>query len=278
MSIVFNAEDHSYKSIDQTEEINWISVTTLVGQFKKSVDAKAVAERVTKNKKSKWYGIPAAKIQEIWINEGLRATTLGTFYHNQREADLCSFASLELEGITIPVIQPLPENEGLKYAPNQKLDDGVYPEHMVYLRSAGICGQSDLVEVVNGCVNIIDYKTNKEIKTEAFKNYEGISDKLQFPLTHLDDCNFNHYAIQLSIYMYIMLKHNPKLKPGKMFIHHVLFEIEGEDEFGYPITKYTPEGDPMVKEVIPMEIPYLKDEVISIINWLHDNRHNLKKK
>ena len=277
MSIVFNAADHSYKSIE-ADEIKWISVTSLVSQFKKQFDAKAVAERVTKSKKSKWYGIPPQKILEIWDSEANRATTLGTYYHNQREADLCSFASIERDGITVPVITPVEEIDGLKQAPSQRLDPGVYPEHMVFLKSAGICGQSDLVEVVNGYVNITDYKTNKEIKTESFKNWEGISEKLLIPVNNLDDCHFNHYALQLSIYMYIILKHNPKLQPGKMYIHHVIFEEESKDEFGYPITKYDHNGDPVVKEVIPMLIPYLKDEVISIINWLHENRDNIKKK
>ena len=101
---------------------------------------------------------------------------------------------------------------------------------------------------------------------------------MQYPVNHLDDCNFNHYALQLSIYMYIILKHNRKLKPGKIFIHHVIFEVEGTDEYGYPITKYSSNGDPVVKEVVQMEVPYLADEVISIINWLYDNRDKLKKK
>jgi ATP-dependent exoDNAse (exonuclease V) beta subunit len=276
MSIVFNAADHSYKSID-AEDINWISVTSLVSNFKLPFDSEAVAKRVTKSKKSKWYGIPPEKILQLWQAEADRAVTLGTYYHNQREADLCSLSSIEREGIPIPVYSPIEEGT-LKKAPEQKLTDGIYPEHMVYLKSAGICGQSDLVEVVNGKVNIIDYKTNKEIKTESFKNWEGISEKLLAPLSHLDDCNYNHYSLQLSIYMYIILKHNPKLKPGKIYIHHILFEEEGKDEFGYPITKYTSEGDPMVKEVIPMEVPYLKDEVITIVNWLYENRDKIKKK
>jgi ATP-dependent exoDNAse (exonuclease V) beta subunit len=278
MSIVFNAEDHSYKSIDSTEEIKWTSVTSLVSQFKEPFDSKAVANRVTKNKKSKWYGIDPKKILEIWDNEANRATSLGTYYHNQREADLCSFASIERDGVTVPVIIPVEEINGLKQAPTQKLDPGVYPEHMVFLKSASICGQSDLVEVVNNKVYIIDYKTNKEIKTESYKDWEGISKKLLSPVSHLDDCNLNHYALQLSIYMYIILKHNPKLQPGNMYIHHVIFEQEGEDEFGYPITKYDHNNDPVVKEVIPIELPYLKDEVISIIHWLYDNHDKLKKK
>ena len=76
------------------------------------------------------------------------------------------------------------------------------------------------------------------------------------PVDSLDDCNFYHYALQLSIYMYIILKHNPKLKPGKIFIHHILFEIETENEWGYPIIKKDSNGDPVVKEVKPIAVPY----------------------
>jgi len=276
MSIIFNAEDHSYVSLEE-DNINWVSVTTLVSQFKEPFDAKAISEKVSKNKKSKWYGMKPKEIQDAWNGESERALELGTFYHNQREYDLCSLASIEKEGVPLPVYSPI-EKEGIKYAPDPKLTEGVYPEHMVYLKSAGICGQSDLVEVVNGKVNIIDYKTNKEIKTESYVNWEGISKKMLHPVNNLDDCSFNHYALQLSIYMYIILKHNPKLKPGEIYIHHVIFEQEGEDEFGYPIYKKLSNGDPVVKEVIQMEVPYLKEEVMSIIFWLKDNRSKLNKK
>jgi hypothetical protein len=57
-----------------------------------------------------------------------------------------------------------------------------------------------------------------------------------------------------------LLKHNPKLQPGKMFIHHIIFETEGEDRYGYPLTSYDHNEDPIVKDVSQIEIPYLKDE------------------
>lgn len=277
MSIVFNAKDHSYKSNDGSE-INWISVTTLVSHFKKPFDAEKIAKKVCKNKRSKWYGLEAKDIVSIWNAESERAILLGTYYHNQREADLCSLASIEREGVTVPVFKPNDLANGIKTAPLQKLEPGVYPEHMVYLKSAGICGQSDLVEVVNGKVNIIDYKTNKEIKTESYKDWEGVSEKLLSPVSNLDDCNFNHYSLQLSIYMYMIIKHNPKLQPGKMFINHIIFETEGEDRYGYPLTSYDHNGDPVVKDVSQIEIPYLKDEVAAIMHYLHDNKDKIKKK
>ena len=93
MSLIFNEEDHSYISLDGSE-IKWTSVTSLISKFKKKFDAKKVSIKVSKNKKSKWYNIEPEKIREIWKKESNRATTLGTFYHNQREADLCSLASI----------------------------------------------------------------------------------------------------------------------------------------------------------------------------------------
>ena len=267
MSLIFNEEDHSYISLDGSE-IKWTSVTSLISKFKKKFDAKKVSIKVSKNKKSKWYNIEPEKIREIWKKESNRATTLGTFYHNQREADLCSLASIEREGVTLPVFPCEPIKDGKKVSSKQKLEPGIYPEHMVYLKSAGICGQADLVEVVNGKVNIIDYKTNKEIKKESYKNWEGLSEKMLAPLQNLDDCNFNHYSLQLSIYMYIILKHNPKLKPGRIFIHHVSFEQDGIDEYGYPISKLDYNGEPIVKNLNIIPVDYLVDEIIMLIHHI----------
>jgi hypothetical protein len=272
MSVLFKAEDHSYKSVNPEENINWISVTSLVGKFKEKFDAKGVSEKVSKNKKSKWYGMSPEDIQKAWTKESERAMSLGTWYHNERESDLSSLNTLEQEGVTLNVINPIIDENGIKIAPIQKLENGIYPEHFVYLKSAGLCGQSDRVDIINNVVNIIDYKTNKEIKTEGFKNWEGITRKMLMPIAHLDDCNFNHYALQLSFYMYIIIKHNPKLKPGNLNIHHIIFEEEGTDMHGNPITKLDEHQNPIVKDIVPYNVPYLKEEVITLIKHLNDNR------
>lgn len=272
MSVLFKPEDHSYKSVNpEDSDIKWISVTSFVGKFKEKFDAKATALKVSKNKKSKWYGMTPEDIEKTWNKETNRAITLGSWYHDEREKDLLSFETIEQNGVNLPIHQPLIIS-GCKVSPEQKLEEGIYPEHFVYLKSAGLCGQSDRVDVVNGEVNIIDYKTNKKIDKEGFKNWEGISKRMAAPISHLDDCNFNHYALQLSFYMYIILKHNPKLKAGKMAIHHVIFEEEGTDMFGNPITKLDENQNPIVKEVVVYNIPYLKQEVITMIKHLNDNR------
>ena len=275
--LIFTPEDHKYRSLDVTDLTDWLSVTSFIGNFKKPFDADTIAAKTAKSKKSKWYGMTPEDIKAAWKAEALRATTLGTWYHNCREADICELTDMERHGKTIPVFKPI-EKDGCKYSPSQKLTDGVYPEHLVYLKSAGLCGQSDLVEVINGEVHITDYKTNKEIKTEGFTNWEGVSQKMTSPLSHLDDCNLMHYALQLSMYMYIILKHNPKLKPGTLTLHHILFEESGRDKYDNPITALDSNGDPIVKDVVPYDVPYLKMEAIALIHWLEDNRSKLKPK
>lgn len=87
------------------------------------------------------------------------------------------------------------------------------------------------------------------------------------PVAHLGDCNLNHYNLQLSLYMYMILKQNPHLRPGKLTIEHVLFEKEGENEWGYPIYKTDKDGAPIVSAIVPYELPYLKTEILDLIKW-----------
>ena len=275
--IVFTPQNHKYRSIDATDVTNWVSVTSFISNFKKPFESDIIAAKSAKSKKSKWYGMKPEEIKDAWAAEAKRATDLGTWYHNCREKDLCELTTMERHGEVVPVFKPI-ETDGIKQAPVQKLTNGVYPEHMVYLKSAGLCGQSDLVEVINGEVHITDYKTNKEIKTEGYTSWDGKVDKMASPLTHLDDCNLNHYTLQLSLYLYIILKHNPRLKPGNLIIHHILFETVGVDKFGNPITALDTTGNPIVKDIVQYNLPYMKSEVINLLHWLEDNREQLKPK
>jgi hypothetical protein len=266
MDLVFTAKTHTYKSIDDPYR-KWVSVTKLVENFKPKFDGEAVALKSSKNKKSKWYGLTPEEILDIWAKENKRSLELGTWYHQEREKDLLSHDTIRRNGIDLPIIVPI-EQDGLKFSSDQNLISAIYPEHLVYLKSAGICGQADRVEVIGDTVDIYDYKTNKEIKVEAYSSWDGTSDKMLPPLEHLDNCNLMHYALQLSIYMFIVLKHNHHLKPGKLEIHHIIFEKEGDDKYGYPITKYDENNNPIVKEVVPYELPYLKDEVNSMLKYI----------
>lgn len=272
MAVKFLPETHKYISIDPAEEIPWISVTSVISKLKQPFDAEKIAEKSSKNKRSKWYGMSKDEILAVWKAESDRAINVGNWYHNQREDDILGLSNIERQGKVIPIMHPMHDEGGYKVSPNQRLTDGMYPEHFVYMKSLGICGQSDLVEVIDGVVHITDYKTNKEIRSTSFKDWEGLSQKMNPPVSHLDDCNLNHYNLQLSIYMYMILKHNPKLKPGTLMIQHILFEDERKDVNGYPILKLDPEGNPMIKDIIYYDLPYLKDEVNTLVKWFQENK------
>jgi len=85
---------------------------------------------------------------------------------------------------------------------------------------------------------LVDYKTNSDIH----KN-ERYAKKMKVPLSHLKDDTLTHYAIQLSIYKYIVEKYT-NLKFEEMFIVWFSENIEN-----YQI----------------IEVPYLKNEVIKIL-------------
>jgi hypothetical protein len=258
MAIKFIEDGHQYLSID-TDEIQWKSITGIVSKFKEPFDSIAVSKKSSANKKSPWYGIPPTEICERWNKEASDSIFLGSWYHDQRESDIIELNTIERRGVEVPIYRPI-IIDGIKYAPNQKLVNGVYPEHMVYLKSAGICGQSDRVEVVNGIVDISDYKTNKDINLEPYISWDGVRKKMLHPIAHLDDCHIVHYGLQLSFYMYIILKHNPLFKPGNLTIEHIIFEEEGpRDKFNTRILKRDSEGNPIVKEVVPYVVPYYKE-------------------
>lgn len=269
MSVKFREINHEYSSIDPTAAKSWKSVTSVIGEFKKPFDAEKVSKRVSKNKNSKWYGMTPEQIREIWKSENRRATDLGSWYHLQREHDICEIETIDRDGVSIPIITCDYDGE-YKIAASQKLAEGIYPEILLFLESAGICGQADRVEVIGDRVDVYDYKTNKEIKTEGFYNkYAGEYQKMSKPVSHLQDCNFNHYSLQLSIYMYIILRHNPHLKPGKIELHHIKFKEEPEkNEYGNPIYLKDKQGNFIVDQIVPYTVPYLKKEVKDIIEYV----------
>lgn len=247
-----NKKEEILKSLNP--DIEWKGVTSIIESFCFQDNFDEIAEKSRKKKSSKWYGMSKEEILNAWNEEKQRSQELGNWYHSIKEDELKSYSDIYIEPV-----ESLPE---------QRLKDGIYPEHFVYLKSYGICGKSDYVEVKDGVLNITDYKTSKKIEDSSFKSWNGKKKMMLLPLNHIEDCNLNHYALQLSLYMYIVLKHNPKLIPGKLKISHVCFEQEGENKYGYPIYKKDADGKYIIKEVVEYECPYMKSEVKSIIEHL----------
>ncbi len=264
--LTFQEQGHIYSSEDNRI---WTSVTSIISRYKEPFDREAKAAKCSIRKPgkypNKWYGLSAEEILQAWDDENKRSTELGHWYHEKREQEY-----IGKPGVQMPVMQ-----EGIKVAGNQKLSDGIYPEHLCYLESIGVCGQSDLVTVEGQYLDIDDWKSNKEIRTKGFPDWEkqsGGPQKMLKPIQHLHDCEMAHYALQLSLYCYIILRHNPRLQLRRIGIHHIIFERDGENEYGYPMYKRDNKGEYIVKDIVYYEIPYMLKEVNLIINDLKSKR------
>lgn len=91
---------------------------------------------------------------------------------------------------------------------------------------------------------IVTHNTNKKIDLKSFFDSKTKSStKMKYPLNNLDDCNYNHYCLQLSTYAWMIQKKNPEFEIEDL----VLVHFDHNDN----MTVY--------------HLPYLKDEVIKML-------------
>jgi hypothetical protein len=69
----------------------------------------------------------------------------------------------------------------------------------------------------------------------------------------------------------MILKHNPRLKAGKLVIEHIQFKEAGRDAYDNRVVFYDSNGEPLVDKIVQYHLPYLKEEVISIINHMKND-------
>jgi ATP-dependent exoDNAse (exonuclease V) beta subunit len=91
----------------------------------------------------------------------------------------------------------------------------IYPEAVLFSEKYKIAGTSDIVEDCGDYFNVLDFKTNKELN---FISKYG--QWLNKPVSHLSDCQYNIYALQLSIYAY-MIQMQTRKKVGKLQIYYL---------------------------------------------------------
>lgn len=124
------------------------------------------------------------------------------------------------------------------------LERGVYPEFLIAVTSRDgilkVSGQIDCLIKNGNEVTLLDWKTNAEIKKESYYNRSTKQHQMmKFPLNNIQDSNYWHYALQLSLYAYLLQTLHPEfIIKGLKLIH-----IDREQKE----TEY--------------EVPYLKDDV-----------------
>lgn len=263
MNIKFLEKEHQYLTEDGRE---LISVSAFTEKFKPKTDWNIIAKRIA-NKQTK-AGEPTTTedILQKWENKRNRSAEIGTLYHSIREDALMNESNPIFYNIPCATKQCVYAGTDKWSIPISKLDNNtVYPELMIYDIEYMICGQADKVIVTNNKINIWDYKTDAEIKFQAFSNQWTKPQKLLGPLGHLDDCNANIYSIKMSMYMYLLWRANKgHLRPGDIMIEHVQLERDPDND-NLPVLF---QGKPVVKKIENILLPYRKKEVMDMLATL----------
>lgn len=267
--VAFLEGPHKYFNVDD-ESIQYTSVTTLIGKYEQPFDKefvlkyKALEKLIPsdiwkKEKGTIWknhkipkdflevYDINETELNKIqqnildeWTEINRESCERGTKIHSALENAFYKAGdavNLQKFGIGGKFICKKNYSE-------LDLEYGVYPEYLIYYDSPTadlhIAGQIDLL-IKNGNNLIIgDHKTNRKIDFKSFYDSGTRSTKkMKYPLGNLDDCNFQHYSLQLSTYAWMLQKINPNFKIERLFINH--YDHEGHNNI--------------------YDVKYLKDEV-----------------
>lgn len=188
MTVVFDKVKHSYTN-SQTGE-RYVSVSQLLSKYKKPFETDFFAE-----KKAKALGTTKDKVLEMWDAGRQQACDRGVDYHSLLEN--------YINGVEIKEFDDLQNIIGTFTQHFTKSDfKSIYCERMLFNHDYKIAGTSDLVcDVKKDYFDIYDYKTNK--KFNLFSKY---SKYLLSPIDHLQECEYNTYNLQLSLYAYMYEK------------------------------------------------------------------------
>lgn len=204
--ISFLEEPHLYL-IDGKEVPGLLSVTTFVHQFFEHFDADKVIENMMNSKgwvNSKYYGKTLEEIKTEWDTIRDEAADAGTKMHLAIEqyynSQIDSSIPLEQDSTVI-------DTKEYRHFEEFKKDHAhLVPfktEWRIFDEELKIAGSIDMIfkdPNNDECIYIYDWKRSKEIK------YQNRFQKGLKPLEHLDDCNYNHYTLQLNVYRYLIEK------------------------------------------------------------------------
>lgn len=203
--IAYNDEHHVYWNTLTGD--HYLSVTQWIHQYQPTVDWEAIKKAIAKRD-----GKTVDEITQEWKQTNKEAIDYGTHYHAFEEDKIRGYKTFEYEGKDYPLIPRLPDTH---------LIPGVIPEALLYSDRLKLAGQADLILLTNKYVHVLDYKTNKKLDKYGFKSREtGETIKMLPPLGHLENCNFIHYTLQLSIYHAMIKSMRPELKIGNRRILH----------------------------------------------------------
>lgn len=223
--IFFDEASHTYTH----NGLVFKSVTTIVEECFEQFDADYWSK-----KKAPSLGMTPQEVMDMWARKGEEARNLGTQLHHKIERH---YLGLQNTGDdTYRLFEQFTETH--KLTPYRT-------EWAIYDEESGTAGTLDFLNFQNGEFTIYDWKrSNKIIVNGEPEKYNKWNKRALSPIDHVYDTTYWHYALQVSIYRYILEKnYGINVSNSKLAIFH------------------PDNGRPYV-----IDIPYMRDEVIAVLN------------
>lgn len=248
--ILFNDEEHAYYHRNSSRR--YTSATQLVhlveNEFNTWEEAVGMAQR---------HGHTPEYWVKKWQTKTDRAIQDGNALHARQE-EFSLMRGIHVSQGNLIRVQNLDRAlEAVEYD-YIYLPDGMYVEMLLWNHLHAIAGRADRVILstqynYERVADIEDHKSNERIRTHSFFDKETGYRMMKDPLGHLMDCEFYRYALQLSIYQFMLEMMG--FKPGyRRVLHYPPLPI---DLASYP-------GERSPKPTVH-DLPYLRDEVLTLI-------------
>lgn len=226
--ISFEPESHTYSIESYQGAVR--SVTEIVEDCFERFDDVYWSER-----KGAQLGIPAEELRRQWREKAERAAALGSEMHDRIERYFCGHDC----GVDDPAYRLFK-----MFASAVTL----YPyrtEWRIYDEDYGVAGTLDfLSRDPYGNFEILDWKrSDRIIEGGRAVTHSRYGKCALHPISHVPDCTYSHYALQVSIYRYILEhKYGISVKRGRLGIFH-----------------------PSYTRPYVVEVPYLRAESIAVL-------------
>ena len=189
--IEFDEKSHTYTNKETKEK--YVSVTTLLQKYKVPFDKDKHSLRVAERE-----GVPQEMVLEMWQRENKKSTDRGTKIHKLME-NYISFGETDKDYTWM--------YKSYDNAVSRSIDkfNKIYSENLLYNADYKIAGTADLIYDHGDYFTIGDFKTNKK-----FNFSSAFDEHFKDPISHLAYCEFNNYALQLSLYALLYEKASGK--------------------------------------------------------------------
>lgn len=204
------------------------SVTTIVEECFEQFDAEYWSK-----KKAPSLGLTPQQVKRMWEKKGEEARNLGTQLHEKIERYYLGQSNISDD--TYRLFEKFTQLYHL--SPYRT-------EWTIFDEDTQIAGTLDFLNFQNEVFTIYDWKrSNKVVVCGKAETYSKWGKKAFNPISHVPDTTYWHYALQVSIYRYILEKnYNIVVSKSNLAIFH-----------------------PDYSQPYVLEVPYMRDEVIKLM-------------